>query len=45
MTDLSKERLRSLRVMIVEDDQPTRLLIRSFMEHLLFNHVTERENG
>tara|TARA_E500000318_G_scaffold49909_3_gene46772 strand:- start:1359 stop:1868 length:510 start_codon:yes stop_codon:yes gene_type:complete len=45
MTKLSKEDLRALRVMIVEDDQPTRILLRTFMEHLLFDDVTERENG
>ncbi|MEQ8332462.1 response regulator [Nisaea sp.] len=45
MTNLSKEDLRALRVMVVEDDQSTRQLLRKFMEHLLFDDVTERENG
>ncbi|WP_193173945.1 response regulator [Nisaea nitritireducens] len=45
MTNISKEVLRALRVMVVEDDQPTRRLIRTFLEHLLFDDVTERENG
>ena len=45
MTKLSKEDMRALRVIVIEDDQPTRLLLRTFMEHLLFDDVTERENG
>lgn len=37
--------VRELRVMVVEDDKPTRLLLRTFLEHLGFADVVERENA
>ncbi|UUX52000.1 response regulator [Nisaea acidiphila] len=45
MTGLSADDLRNLRVMVVEDDKPTRMLTRTFLEHLGFSDVIERENA
>lgn len=45
MAILSKHDLRDVRVMVVEDDRPTRLLIRTFLEHVGFQDVVEKENA
>lgn len=42
---LSPERVRELRVMVVDDDRPTRLLVRAYLEHLHFADVIERDSG
>ncbi|WP_420403138.1 response regulator [Nisaea sp.] len=45
MDTLSKNDVQNLRAMVVEDDKPTRQLVRSFVEHLGFTDVVENENA
>jgi CheY-like chemotaxis protein len=45
MDPFPADSVRDLRVMVVEDDMATRLLTRTFLEHLGFSDVVDRENG
>lgn len=45
MEEIRVSDIERMRVMAVDDDRPTRLLIRTFLEHLGFRDVVERETA
>lgn len=44
MGSLIRSDLQGLRVLVVENDRPSRILVRSFLEHLGFSDVVEKCN-
>lgn len=45
MTEQTAQDFNGLRVMVVDDDQPTRLLIRTYLENANFNDVVVHEGS